>query len=84
MNELNTYLKETINNNKLHKINKNVFLTTFEMDILKTNNIPYENCSNYNSILFLLEEILLNEDNPELEQISLSISERNYYQNTHK
>ena len=84
MNNLNTYLKETINNNKLHKINKNVFLTTFEMDILKTNNIPYENCSSYNSILFLLEEILLNDDNPELEQISLSISERNYYQNTHK
>lgn len=85
MNELDAHLKNIIKNNKLVCINKNIFLTNYEIDILKIFNIPYEQASNYQEILFYIEEELdQNNDAYELEQISSSISERNYYQFTHK
>lgn len=78
------YLSQTIKNYKLQKINKNIFLTNYEINILNINKINYKNCSSYNDILYLIDETLQTIDNQELEQISLSISERNYYQNTNK
>jgi len=85
MKELEIHLKNTINNNKLIQINKNIFLSNYEINILKANNIQYEQASTYQEILYFIEDILeIESDNPELEQIILSISERHYYQNTHK
>lgn len=85
MKELEIHLKNTINNNKLIQINKNIFLSNYEINILKVNNIQYEQASTYQEILYFIEDILeIESDNPELEQIILSISERHYYQNTHK
>ena len=85
MNELENHIKETIHNNKLVKINNQIFLTNYEIDILNLYKINYNTCNNYQEILFFIEEELeLNEDSNELEQILLSISERNYYQNTNK
>jgi len=85
MNELENHIKETIHNNKLVKINNQIFLTNYEIDILNLYKINYNTCNNYQEILFFIEEELeLNDDSNELEQILLSISERNYYQNTNK
>lgn len=85
MNELDTHIKNTINNNKLVKINNNVFLTNYEIEILEMHKIEYLTCNNYQNILYFIEEELEQNDNiEELEQILLSISERHYYQNTHK
>lgn len=85
MNELDNHIKETIHNNKLVKINNQIFLTNYEIDILNLYKINYNTCNNYQEILFFIEEELeLNDDSNELEQILLSISERNYYQNTNK
>lgn len=85
MNEINNLINQTIKNNKLIKINNNIFLTNFEIDILKTYKINFEICKNYQELLFFIEEELeLNDDATDLEQITLTISERNYYQNTHK
>ena len=85
MNELENHIKETIHNNKLVKINNQIFLTNYEIDILNLYKINYNTCNNYQEILFFIEEELeLNNDSNELEQILLSISERNYYQNTNK
>ena len=82
---LDLELNKTFHNNKLVKINNNVFLTNYEIDILKLYNIEYLQASNYQEILFLIEEELeTNSDAYELEQIELSIAERHYYQNTHK
>lgn len=85
MNEIETEINKTIHNNKLVKINNQIFLTNYEIDILNLYKINFNTCNNYQEILFFIEEELeLNEDSIELEQILLSISERNYYQNTHK
>ena len=85
MNEIETHISKTIQNNKLVKINNQIFLTNYEIDILNMHNINYNTCKNYQEILFFIEEELEFTDNvQELEQILLSISERNYYQNTHK
>ena len=85
MNDIEKHLKNTIYNNKLIQVNKNIFLSNYEINILKTNNIQYEKAPTYQEILYFIEEILeVDNDNPELEQILLSISERHYYQNTHK
>lgn len=85
MNDIENHINKTIQNNKLVKINKNIFLTNYEINILEMHKINYNICNNYQEILFFVEEeIELNDDVQELEQILLSISERNYYQNTHK
>ncbi len=85
MNEIENHINKTIQNNKLVKINKNIFLTNYEIDILKMYNIKYETASNYQEILYFIENELEQNDNTiELEQILLSISERHYYQNSHK
>ncbi len=81
---IESYLNNTIHNNKLQKINKDIYLTNYEISILKTNHINYETCSSYQNIIFLIEEELQDTDNDELELVANSISERNYYQNTHK
>jgi len=85
MNDIEKHLKNTIYNNKLIQVNKNIFLSNYEINILKTNNIQYEKAPTYQEILYFIEKVLeVDNDNPELEQILLSISERHYYQNTHK
>lgn len=85
MNDIENHINKTIQNNKLIKINNNIFLTNYEINILEMYKINYHICNNYQEILFFIEEeIELNDDSQELEQILLSISERNYYQNTHK
>lgn len=64
-----------------------LMLTNMEIDVLKRFNIDYENCSTLKEIIYLIEDIL-NEDEfsdlDELEHISSTISERDYYQNTNK
>ncbi len=85
MKEIDNHINNILNNNKLVKINNNVFLTKYEIDILDMYKIEYQTCNNYQNILFYIEEELKqNDDAYDLEQILLSISERHYYQNTHK
>ena len=79
---IDDYLNKTITDNTLNKINKNLFLTNYEINVLEKYNIDYKKCPDYNSLIYLIEEI--EEDYEDLENISLSISERNYYQNTNK
>ena len=85
MKELEIHINNTIKNNKLVKINNNVFLTNYEIEILEIYKINYLTCNNYQNILIFIEEALeQSNESQELEQILLSISERHYYQNTHK
>ena len=62
-----------------------ILLTNYEISILDKYKIPYQNTTSLKEIIYLIEDIL-NEDNSleDLENISLSISERDYYMNTNK
>lgn len=71
--------------NNMNDCGNGIYLTNFELDVLRKYHINYLNCTSMKDIIFLVEEIL-NEDNSldDLESVSKSISERDYYLNTNK
>jgi len=72
-----------INKNTLTNIN-NILLSNYEIEVLDKYNINYNKCNSLKEILFLIDKILNNTENElsDLEEISISISDRDYYQNT--
>ena len=71
--------------NLLTTTKNGILLTNYEISIWDKYKIPYQNTTSLKEIIYLIEDIL-NEDNSleDLENISLSISERDYYMNTNK
>ena len=70
--------------NSLNDIN-GLLLTNKEIEVLNRYNIDYKKCISLKEIIYLIEDIIEDEDDIEdLELISQSISERDYYQNTNK
>ncbi len=72
------------NNNKLQKINENLYLTNNQIEILKKYNINYEVSNSLRDLMIKIEEILDYEDIEELENLLATLTERNYYENTKK
>ena len=72
--------------NKLNTVGNNLMLTNKEIEILDRYKINYLKCNSLKEILFEVEEILNDMDivDEELDYISQSIAERDYYQNTNK
>ena len=72
--------------NHLQTVGKNLMLTNHEIEVLNRYKIDYLKCHSLKEVLFEVEEILDDMDIAEedLESISESISERDYYQNTNK
>lgn len=71
--------------NSFKECSNGLFLTNYEISVLEKYKINYLNCASLKDIIFLVEDILT-EDNTldDLENISKSISERDYYLNTNK
>lgn len=63
-----------------------IMLTNDEIRVLKKYGIDYLRCSTLKEVLYEIERVSYDDFSldPELEMISLSISERDYYQNTNK
>lgn len=81
---LDDIIKETHESLNLNKINDKLYLTNKEIEVLEKYDIEYH--TSIEELLFKLDEIL-NESNGEctdLEEVSNSISEFNYYHNTNK
>ena len=71
--------------NSLKDCGNGIFLTNFEISVLNRYNIDYSKYNDLKGIIFEIEEILNYEVSDEdLEQVSKSIAERDYYQNTNK
>lgn len=70
--------------NMFKYLDNGIALTNFEIQILEKYNICYQNCSSLKEILFLIEQVLEEDDYKDLEDISLKIAERDYYINTNK
>lgn len=69
--------------NKFQTLKNGLMLTNWEISVLDKYSISYENCKTLKDVLFEIENVLFNLDGcEELERISISISERDYYQNT--
>jgi hypothetical protein len=65
-------------------INNDIVLSNKEMEVLKRNEIDYEKYDTISRLLTDIDDALIDNDDEELEEISQSISERNYYLNTNK
>jgi len=71
-------------NNKLIKINNNLYLTKNQIDILKRYNIDYYVANSIRDLMLKIEYILDYEDIEELELLLDNLSERQYYEDTKK
>ena len=78
-------ISDLISQKYMHKeINKGIFLSDYQIDILMQNGIDPYKCGSINELLFLIDEILEEENIKELDIISKEIMEFNYYANTNK
>ena len=85
--ELEKFVEETINENKLNKIN-NIYLSNRQIQILNRYNIDYKNAVDISDLIFKVEEFINEnysyDDISDLEVLSQELSEFNYYHNTNK
>ncbi len=72
--------------NELVNCGNNLMLTNKEIEVLNRYNIDYKSCINLKEVLRKIEDVFYDEDGDleDLDNISLSIAERDYYQNTNK
>lgn len=76
-------VKETHDSLTLNKINDDLYLTNKQMEVLDRYDIDYRNKS-INELIYEIEDILNENDYEDLEEVSLGLSEFNYYHNTNK
>lgn len=72
------------NNNKLIKINNNLYLTQNQINTLERYDINYKISNSLRDLMIKIEEILDYEDIEELEILLENLTERQYYENTNK
>ena len=84
--EINKILKTIdFENNKLIKINNNLYLTNNQINTLKRYNIDYESSNSTRDLMIKIEYILDYEnDIEELETLLDTLQTRQYYENTNK
>ena len=68
----------------LKRRDNGLLLSDDDIDILERNNINYLEYNNLKSLLFAITEVLDEEENPELEELSIKLGECNYYNYTNK
>ena len=81
---LEDLVKKTHEDLNLNKINDKLYLTNKQIEVLEKYDIDYH--TSIEELLFKLDEILNESDGEyiDLEEVSNSISEFNYYHNTNK
>lgn len=85
--EIDNFINETIKNNTLNKVN-NIYLSNKQIDVLEKYKIDYKNVVDISELIYKIEVYI--EDNYygdelcDLENLSLELSEFNYYYNTNK
>jgi hypothetical protein len=86
MNEKIKNIEENLYTNFLHDIGHGIMLSTEEENILKKYDIDYINCTSTKELLFKIEDYLNDsyQELDDLEQLSIRISEHNYYYETNK
>lgn len=83
-NKIIEEMKNDLLKNMLVDVGK-IMLTSKEIEVLNNYNIDYKNVLSLKELVLKIEKILVDEDYPEdLEDVSSSIQERDYYQNTNK
>lgn len=71
-------------NDMPHLQSNGLYLSQNQINILKRNNINYENCSSVRQLIMLIEDELTYDENEELENLSIELSDFDYYHNFNK
>lgn len=84
--EYNLNDDEIMGNEKsfLKRRKNGLMLSDLDIDILKRNGINYLEATSLESLIFMIEEALSEEDNDELENLNIKLGEYNYYNYTNK
>lgn len=86
---MNEMIDDIIKKNSLKTLKTGLSLTEGQIALLQRYNIEFENAKTLTDVLFSINTFLNNtelddEEYEEIEDISLEIAERNYYNNTTK
>ena len=74
-----------INKSFLKDVGNGILLSSNEIDILNRYGIDYKNCKSVSELIFKIENYLNEvEDSVDLDELSIRLSEFNYYNNTNK
>lgn len=87
MNEdLKSFIDDVISNNSLVKINDQLYLKQYQIEVLDSFHIEYKKCSSISELLFLINEVIESDygDTELLEEVADSLQEFNYYHNINK
>lgn len=84
--DIDSLTKDVYNDKSMIKMRGNgIYLSDNQIEVLKRYDIDYKKYISLNSLIFEIEEILNYEtDLDDLEEVSKSLSEINYYNNTNK
>ena len=85
INNQDINIDDLISEKYMHKmINNYVFLSDYQIEVLKQYKIDPYMYNNINDLMFQIDEVLEEDEIEDLEIISREISEFNYYTNTDK
>ncbi len=76
--------KVEVESDFLKRRSNGMLLSDHQIAVLESNNINYKNYNNLSALLFEIEEILNEENNDELEEVSRQLAEIHYYSETNK
>ena len=68
----------------LKRRENNLLLSDNDVEILERCNINYLDYSSLEELIFKIEEVLEEEDDPELDELNIKLGEYNYYNYTNK
>lgn len=86
MKDVDKMIQDIVEDNSLIKVNDQLYLKKYQIEILDLYHIAYQNCSSISEILFLIDEVLESEsdDVDALDEVARDLQEFHYYHNTNK
>ncbi|MDD6272292.1 MAG: hypothetical protein PUA90_02085 [bacterium] len=85
INDEQINIDDLISQKYMHKeIKKGLFLSEYQIEVLKKYNIDIDKISTINDLIFQIDEILEDGDCEDLEVVANELSEFYYYANTNK
>ena len=78
-------IDDLISEKYMHKeIKKGLFLSDYQIEVLMKYNIDPYKCGSISELIYLIDEVLDEEEADDLDIIQREIAEFNYYSNTNK
>lgn len=83
--DIDNIVKKVIDDNKINKITDDMYLSNRQIEVLNKYDINYKKFYHIKDLIFEIETIINeNSDLDDLENLSIELSEFNYYYNTRK